>query len=454
MKKTDHKIVYSQYDSRRVDQGLDFILKLRDEYLFATIFKGCRKGFDRDEDCYLLNTKKKPKMIRNGFFRKGRYSPDTEEDSEESLWDKMKNWLARKITCQLLLCMIVWYWAVYCYCRCCEISVFDPDFLGIIIAQGLVFWGLIIAAYVKFLAYRSTPVCDDIGSNRVLWRKKEGWIKRISRRIIYSLRRKSTRYMAIANLPLWLITVFCFNKKWQGIFGSTVTVALSISIWVAYYAFYKIWFRMYRVSIYAKEDQDMVLWEAEPGHIWMRPAFWSRYGRKAKLNMASVKYASIDPRDYARGLLEYARDLSWLKCLCRLSEEIKTYTDAYDVEIEIREDDGCNDTDRDGEYTIFLTGTEIGEQDTIIPADVEKKTQSFTLPYIIGKEIVQDYRKTGILNLGTMDDRFDATGGYLRKKKDKMKKSLISFESDNRAEIIQYLEREDIFSGERVYERR
>ena len=222
------------------------------------------------------------------------------------------------------------------------------------------------------------------------------------------------------------------------------------SIWAAYYAFYKMWFRMYRVSIYGKEDQDMILWEAEPGHLWTKPAFWGHYGRNTLHNMASVKYASIDPRDYARGLLEYARDLSWLKCLCRLSEEIKSYTDAYgedSIEIEIREDEGCNDTDRDGEYTILLTGTEAGEKDTIIPTDAEKKTKSFTLPYIIGKEIVQDYRKTGILNLGAMDDRFDATGRYLRKKKDKMKTSLISFDADNNAEIMQYLEREDIFSG-------
>lgn len=39
-----------------------------------------------------------------------------------------------------------------------------------------------------------------------------------------------------------------------------------------------------------------------------------------------------------------------------------------------------------------------------------------------------------------------AQPGDICEKKDKMKKSVLSFESDNNAEIIEYLEREGIFS--------
>ena len=51
MKEDKRKIVFSKCDSNEVTETLDFVLNLRDEYLFATMFKGCKWGFDRGEVC-------------------------------------------------------------------------------------------------------------------------------------------------------------------------------------------------------------------------------------------------------------------------------------------------------------------------------------------------------------------------------------------------------------------
>ncbi len=423
MDNTKNKITYSKCDSRKVKYGLDHILHFRDEYLFATLFKGCRPGWDRGDDCY--------------------YVPHSQNDS---ILDRIGNWLGHVITCELVLCVVVWYWLVYLYLEYdCNFYAYEEGYWSFFFFMGALPLVLICILYAFRLKKYSKPLCDDIGRDRLLWQEKDNRIRGILRDITYRIRRRSTWHTALCVVPLWACAMGMFlyygvlnvraDKDWS----------IAISLMVVIYVVYKRFLGAHRILLReGEEDPDLVLWEVKAGHLGNKPVFFGLSGRKALRNLTSLKHA-YQTTSAAKELLDRARDLSWLDCLCSLSEEMKKFTKDYDeenVNIEIRDGIGCNDNERMGKFTILLTGAVNADPDSIVPTEVKVKTQSFTLPYIIGKKTVQMYRQTGILDLSMLDECFAETGIFLKEHKDSIKKSLAMFGAAKNAAIERYMDTE------------
>jgi hypothetical protein len=160
------------------------------------------------------------------------------------------------------------------------------------------------------------------------------------------------------------------------------------------------------VPAYWGKKKDMVLWENRKDHryhLLTTPVFY----RFCKESLISSKVIFNSQTKLLSDLyLEAARDLSWLRCLCLISEKIKPMVESYgeeNIEMEILADDGCNEEDRNGNYTIVLKGCNRGDANTVIPMDAQTEERSFELPFVIGEKIVNKYHSFGILDFSILD---------------------------------------------------
>lgn len=415
-----NKIVYSKCDGRKVKYGLDHILNFRDEYLFATLFKGCRWGWDSSDDCH--------------------YTKRTGNDS-----NGIGNWLRQVITGELVLCVVGCYWLTAWYMEnICNIYPSEEDYWSVFFLSGGVFLFIVCALYARILKSDSKPLWDDIGRDSLLWQEKDNRNRSILRDITYRIRRISTWHAVLCIVPLWTFVMLVFSGFGALHVSAEKDWSIAITSMVVIYVFYKRFLGAHRILLReGDDDPDLVLWEVEAGHLGSKPVFFGLSGRKVLRNMESVKHAH-QITSVAKVMLYRARDLSWLEYYCSLSEEMKEFTKDFgeeNVKIEIKNDIGCNDNDRTGKYTILLTEVVNPDPNSIVPTEVKVKTQSFTLPYIIGKKTVQMYRQTGILDLSGLDECFTETGRYLKENKDSIQKSLAMFGEADHAVIERYLEK-------------
>ena len=195
------------------------------------------------------------------------------------------------------------------------------------------------------------------------------------------------------------------------------------------------------IPAYWGKKKDMVLWENRKDHryhLLAAPVFY----RFCKEPLISSK-ATINSQTklLSDQYLEAARDLSWLRCLCLISEEIKSFVELYgeeNIEVEIWENEGCNEEDRNGIYTIILTGTNHGDADAIIPVDVQTEKCTFELPFVIGEKMVKRYHNFGILDLTIHDRRYEKImdSGIIVKKEEqgKMKSEIIYSKQETKGE--------------------
>lgn len=459
MNEEKNKIEYSRYDSQTVTEALDYVLDTRDEFLFATMLKGCKWGFDRGEDSHIENTKGALNLKWNGLLQDPQYTIEENGNNHKGAGDKNRNKFLQKVTWQAVLCLILWYWSVRFYCTYTEISIFEAQFRGLILFEAVVFLAVIAIVYFSKLKKHSQPVFDGKNRDMLIWHRKESGIKGGLRRLLNRIGRKSTWHAILCIVPLWLLIIGFKMGVWafeswrvfvylvKNIFHNFL---YSLPALISCFVFYKSFFGNYRFSIQDITGQDMVLWEDRADHkrhVWTKPLFFGCFTRAKMFDNMQKKNAGV--KHISGRLLELACDLSVSRYFSLLSEEIRKFTEEYregDMEIEITAGEGCNDIDGGGEYTIRITGEKGMDPDSIVPTESEKNTRSFTLPYKIGKKVVQDFRRYGVLHLNDMDDQVRKTGEYFRFHKSEMKKNLRSYGTKETAEIFRRLDRTDIFT--------
>ena len=292
---------------------------------------------------------------------------------------------------------------------------------------------------MAFWSRSCAPIYRENNRDMLIWHKKENRSREMLYHIKSKFRRRSTWHAVICVILLWLLTMSCI-REFRTIVLQEEVVDLfdfyfgnkmySLAVLITVYVIYKVYLGGIRVFIHDRTAQDELFWENRTGHtdhVWTKPLFFGGVTRFAlKIDQ---RRSHGEARRFSDHMLDQARDLSWLRCLCLLSEEIKQFTKEGSGEnstIEIKEDDGCNDPDFDGEYTIRVITEEYAgtNEDTVIPVESEKKARSFTVPYVIGKRIVQNYHQNGNLDLSMMDDRFQAADMFFKTHRNEMKKKL------------------------------
>ena len=88
----------------------------------------------------------------------------------------------------------------------------------------------------------------------------------------------------------------------------------------------------------------MILWEDRTDHkdhLWCVPEYYHFFGMIANYNL--YKEGGSEVRKLGDLYAEAARDLSWLRCLCLISEDIRNFADSYgeeNIEIAFRKSEG------------------------------------------------------------------------------------------------------------------
>ena len=199
-----------------------------------------------------------------------------------------------------------------------------------------------------------------------------------------------------AGIPIWST----YELSWKIIWGLPIT-------WICY--------KIYKpvvIQIYWGKQKDMLIWEDREDHkyhLLSEPVFYGFFG-KVELERKTSNIENTALKSLENSYLEAARDLSWMRCLGTLSESIQSLADQYDeenIEIEILEEEGCNDTDRYGNYTILFKTSKENMPDAIIPVKEQVVMKSYTVPFVIGEKLVQKYRKTGIFDLSIYDECYE-----------------------------------------------
>ena len=209
-----------------------------------------------------------------------------------------------------------------------------------------------------------------------------------------------TRFFWISMLVSFPVCICSFiigyHRGWlPGLF-------FSITIWICLYLN---WFSTDAIPIYRGAETNMILWENrmdKKRHLWCVPEYYHFFGMVANYNLYK-KDGDRGITNLGNGYAEAARDLSWLRCLCLLSEDIRDFAALYG-----QENIGIEFHEYYGEYTIDFTGTQIGDSDTVIPVEEQAGKRSFTLPSVIAGTVARKYREQGILDLSVYDGWFKA----------------------------------------------
>lgn len=178
----------------------------------------------------------------------------------------------------------------------------------------------------------------------------------------------------------------------------------SIVFFIIFWGFlFRNWFGTVRIPIYQGQDQAMLLWENRAdhnNHLWCRPEYYKYFSKTALFNLNKSENAQM--RALGDRYAEVARDLSWIRCLCLLSEEVRNFAALYgEQNLEIRFQEAK------GEYTIELIGTEIGDTDTVVPTEAKGK-RTYTVPSLLIDRVAKSYQAQGILDLSIYDGQYEA----------------------------------------------
>ena len=454
MKKREKKqngrvVVYSECTSQQVTDALDFLLDFRDTYLWATIFKGCKWG-------YILGEEHDPQKEKN----------DGKKNTKHSfLYRFLKN-----ITWEVILLVEIWLWIsmhnledTYVY-----MGIGVPLFFGVL---AVAFFGA--GYYDSLKKEKKTLIFPEKGQGMLFLGAGESGNKYIRNRFKQDILNKSKWHAVLWILAIWVLVMWSvlmvkygygserfFWEYLTGILFQNVLYSLAV-LWTCYTA-YKVFLGEVYVSVFDKTGQDIALWEDRADHmkhLWTKVTLYGLISRSMLVHNMKKKNPFSWTEYYYNGfiryesgyqLLESACYLSWLRCLCLLSEEMKQFTDQYDekhIKVEIREDKDCNDEKGTGMYTIVLTGENIGNQDTVVPMEAETRTRSYTLPYLIGQQLMREFRNTKCLDLSVMDWRYRSVGKSFNKYKEIMMHDLKSvWKCNENSKVIQYLNRKDDFT--------
>ena len=193
--------------------------------------------------------------------------------------------------------------------------------------------------------------------------------------------------------------LFLVNSIGRG--GRIVHVFIWFIIWCS---LYWNWLSTDIIPIYQGSERNMILWEDRTDHkdhLWCVPEYYHFFGMIANYNL--YKEGGSEVRKLGDLYAEAARDLSWLRCLCLISEDIRNFADSYgeeNIEIAFRESEG--------ECIIEFTGTRFGDPESVIPVEEQAGKRSFTVPALIVDEVAGKFREQGILDLSTFDGRYES----------------------------------------------
>lgn len=160
-------------------------------------------------------------------------------------------------------------------------------------------------------------------------------------------------------------------------------------------------------------EKNIVIWEdrKDKKHIGETALFSPLYGSKISRNHSELRSTqNFKSRIRIDRYLEVGQDLSWLRCMCEISEEIKAFVDSCDqekIEINVSKDKDCNYYKRTGSCTITVTGRKAIDSDAIVLVEGEEESKSFTIPSAIGKNLEEHFQESKRLDLSIHDWKFE-----------------------------------------------
>ena len=428
-KKTENKIVYSEYDSRKVTEALDYVLDLRDAYLWGTVFKWCKLGYVRSDEAYPVSEK-------------------NERNRTSSVWRVLG-----KLYWNAFVCIVGWFVTMILYARWSEAYIYDPGGLWFMAALFIVLW---VCIYKESMKRIRIPVIQTRRKRDIEFLGKEGGRKKgAGYRLGKFVLRKSTWHALLCTVLLWYVIMYVFIPETGDFFKDVLSSAV---VYAVVFIVYQGLLGRKRFEIHDLPDPLAVFWEDRAdvkAHLWTTEEFGGLSGNRVlrkleaeqfeeNLVHTNVKYKGV--RYHARNLLEYACELSMLRCLCLLSEEVRRFAercggDEGKIEFEVYY------VEKEGLYKGYLSGSVMGEQDTVVPVETQSVHMDFVLPSPVGKKMLRELYRSGRLRLDVWDRSFEKTGKYLEENKGRMQYDLKKYGSRENSKAFQLTDRTDIFTG-------
>ena len=273
-------------------------------------------------------------------------------------------------------------------------------------------------------------------------------------------KRKQGRIKVVCNAVLWILLLWgiTFLLKMH-FFPTDPYQAFEEAIWIAVVCviLYAVFLGPRSLRIYKTDDWyysdsakcRWMLWENRkdcPDHILYRPYFYGLSVRKAKrrIRRAEKGEGDTDAQQLLRRLYENAYDLSGLRCVCTISEEIQRYADLCgmeNLEISFKEDRRLTYKSPEEVYRIELTGKLLADPDSVIPVEAEAKSVTFTMPYTVGKELARRYRRKERLDLAVMDNLYKVMRSNFGNYKKTARKLLQEQGADENSAVLQAMEK-------------
>lgn len=425
-KKTENKILYSEYDSRKVTEALDYVLDLRDAYLWGTVFKWCKWGHVRRDEPYPVSEKK-------------------ERNRESAVWRVLgkQYWNA-------IFCIAGWFVTVILFDRWTDAYLYTPEGFWVMAALFIVLW---VCIYKESMKRIRIPVIQTRRKRDIEFLGKEGGRKKgAGYRLGKFVLRKSTWHALLCTVLLWYVIMYVFIPETGDFFKDVLSSAV---VYAVVFIVYQGLLGRKRFEIHNLPDPLAVFWEDRAdakAHLWTTEEFCGLSGnmvlRKLEAEQfaetrvhTNVKYKGV--RYHAKNLLEYACELSMLRCLCRLSDEVRQFVDRCG------EDEGNIEfkvyySESEELYRGWLSGSVIEEQDTVVPVETKSVQKEFVLPAPIGKKVLREFYRSGRLRLDVWDKSFGKTGNYLEENKGRMKNDLKRYNSREDSKAFQLLDRIDV----------
>ena len=92
-------------------------------------------------------------------------------------------------------------------------------------------------------------------------------------------------------------------------------------------------------------------------------------------------------------------------------------------------------------YRIELTGKLLADPDSVIPVEAEAKSVTFTMPYMVGKEVARRYRRKERLDLAVMDNLYKVIRSDFGNYKKTARKLLQEQGADENSAVLQAMEK-------------